>query len=156
MESILSIGTVTASFSDESALMRGYSSGQMSLCHLCIPPPLQHLTSDEILILALQHHNAPAQPVDQLGLQIGQVNVLLVDDGYEPVDLNVHLGPYGLNLHFKQACLPKSVLKMNVLPMLRHELSDILTLFTREVGVVKYYHRNQLSKLVQVLMQTCS
>ena len=77
-----------------------------------------------------------------------------MDDGYEPVDLNVHLGPYGLNLHFKQACLPKGVLKMNVLPMLRHELSDILTL--REVGVVKYYHRNQLSKLVQVLMQTCS
>ncbi len=116
--------------------MRGYPSGQMAMCRLCVPPPLQDLTSDEVLILALQHHNAPAQPVDQLGLQISQVNVLLVDDGYEPVDLNVHLRPYGLDLHFKQACLPKGVLKMNVLPMLGHVISDMLTLFTREVREV--------------------
>ena len=126
------------------------------MCHVCIPPPLQDLTSDEVLILALQHRNAPAQPVDQLGLQIGQVNVLLVDDGYEPVDFNVHLRPYGLNLHFKQACLPKGVLEMNVLPMLRHVVSDTLTLFTREVRDMRYDHCSQLPKLVQVLMQTCS
>ena len=82
----------------------------MAMCHLCVPPPLQDLASDEVLILALQHHNAPAQPVDQLGLQVGQVNVLLVNDGYQPVDLNVHLRPYGLNLHFNQACFPKVIL----------------------------------------------
>ena len=79
--------------------------------YLCIPPPLQDLASDEVLILALQHHNAPSQPVDQLGLQVSQVDVLLVDDGYEPVDLNVHLRPYSLNLHFRQACLPQDAPK---------------------------------------------
>jgi len=130
MQSLLSIGSVTASCSDQSALIRGYPSWLMSMCHPCIPPPLQDLTSDEILVLALQHHNAPAQPVDQFGLQVGQVHILLVDDGYEPIHLNIHLGPYGLNLHFKQVCLPKHIPKRNVLPMLRHALSDMITAAT--------------------------
>lgn len=64
-----------------------------------VPPPLQDLPPDQILILALQHHDSPAQPVDQLGLQVRQVHVLFVDDGDQPVHLNVHLRTYGLNLH---------------------------------------------------------
>ncbi|KAA6428086.1 MAG: hypothetical protein FRX49_02747 [Trebouxia sp. A1-2] len=65
---------------------------------------------------------------------VGQVDVLLVDDGYEPVDLNVHLGPYGLNLRFKQICLPQECLKRNVLLLrLRHALPEMLTLWNREL-----------------------
>ena len=40
--------------------------------------------------------------------------------------------------------------------MLGHVLSDMLTMFTREVMDVKHIHCNQLPTLVQVLIQTCS
>lgn len=73
-----------------------------------LPPPLQDLPPYQILILALQHHNPPAQPVNQLGLQVCQVHILLVDNGNQPVHLNIHFRTYGLNLHSQT----ESVLQM--------------------------------------------
>lgn len=55
------------------------------------PPPDEDLALDQTFVPGLQHHHTPLQPVDQLGFQLSEIPVFLVDDGYEPVDLNVHL-----------------------------------------------------------------